>query len=238
MNNFSILLKTMIVLIITILAIVLFKYFNLHYYLSVAGINDYSHQIVQFSTSHPYHFIIGYFLLYFVLITCCIPGTVILDIIAGFLFGIFWGTTLIVISYTISICGNYFVVHYLFHDFFIKRLKKIKISHLGKDQKQIFINLTALRLIPIIPFWTLNILASIFRMRFGLFILSTIVGIFPIAIIYTIIGDSARDALLSHEVLNISVLMAPKVWILLGLLALIIMLPGIVKSINRNFDKH
>lgn len=235
MKNFNFLLKTIIILILIALVFVLFKHFHIHHYLSVTGINDYSDQIVQSRASHPYTFVIGYFALYFILIVCCIPGTIILDIIAGFVFGVFLGTVLIVISYTISTCGNYFVVHYLFHDFFIKRLKKFKIKNLGKNQRQVFINITALRLIPVIPFWALNIFASIFKMRFGLFILSTIIGISPVAVIYAFIGDSTRDAILSHSALNIDILLNPKIWVPLALLALIIMLPGIVKSINKNF---
>lgn len=237
MKNFNFLLKTVIALILIILVFTLFKHFHIHHYLSVTGINDYSDQIMQTSATHPYAFIMGYFILYFILIVCCIPGTIVLDIIAGFIFGIFWGTILIVISYTVSICGNYFVVHYLFHDFFIKRLKKIKIKNLGKNQRQIFFNITALRLIPVIPFWALNIFASLFKMRFGLFMLSTLIGISPVAVIYAFIGDNARDTILSHKVLNIDILLNPKIWMPLALLALIIMLPGIVKSINKNFDK-
>ena len=239
MSNSSInVIKTILTLVLVIAVIVLFKYFHLRSYLSIDGLNQYSDQILQIRTDDPYKFILGYFLIYFVLMIFCIPGTIILDIVAGFLFGIIWGMVLITVSYTVATCGNYFVVHYLFHDFFTKRMSQFKIKIRGKNQMQIFISLTALRLIPIIPFWALNIFASVLKLRFNLFVLSTISGILPIAVIYAVVGDGTRDTLLSHDGLTLDMIMNAKIWVPLIILAIIMMLPSVIKYVKQYRQIH
>lgn len=234
MNKYNNLLKIILTLLLVLVVIILFKYYHLRHLLSLDGLSSYGFQIMQIKTDNPYKFVIGYVVIYTILIALCIPGTIILDIIAGFLFGILCGSALMVISYGIGTIFNYFVVHYLLHDFFIKRLKQLKIKSItGNNQQQKFINLTALRLIPIIPFWALNILASVIKLRFDLFMLSTIIGIIPIAIIYAIVGDGARDTILSHEVLSPHMLMNPKIWVPLICLSIIVMLPSLVKFIKK-----
>lgn len=223
---------------LVIVAIMLFHYFHIQHYLSVEGLNNYSSQISFVKDNNPYQFIGVYFLIYFLLIICCIPGTIILDIIAGFLFGTYWGSLLIIISYTLSTCGNYFVVDYILHDFFVNRLKKIRIPINQGNQRLIFISLTALRFIPIIPFWAINLLASLLKMRFKLFIISTAIGIFPIAVIYALVGDGMKEVISAHHVLNLDILTSPKLWVPLALLAITMLLPGLAKVLSRYYKRR
>jgi len=234
MGKYANLFKIAITLILVLLVIVLFKHYHLNQYLGLEGFNTYSLRILEIKTQSPYTFISVYMLSYFLLIALCIPGTVMLDILAGFLFGIFWGSILVTISYTLATIGNYLLVHYLFHDFFINRLKKfnIKISATA-NAKQKFLSLTALRLVPVIPFWALNILASVIKLPFRLFILSTMIGILPATIIYAIVGDGTRDTVLSHNKLSPNMLMDTKIWLPLVALSVLTLLPSIIKKIKR-----
>ena len=225
--------RILITLMIVIFIIILFKYFHLRAYLGIAGFNRYSGQILQIHSQHPYTFVVAYFIVYVLLIICCAPGTIALDILAGFLFGVFWGTALIVISYLVGVCCNFIVVHYLLHDFFLKRFKKFKIAISGNNKRELFLNLTSLRLIPIIPFWVLSIIASILKVEFKLFITSAFIGILPIAVIYALIGDGTRSAILSHGQLTVGVLFNPEIWLPLIALSLIMVSPNIFKYIRR-----
>ena len=227
------LIKILLTLLMVIVIIILFKHFHLQYYLSIAGFNQYSDQILQFQDAEPYKFVMWYSLVYLSCLILCVPGTVILDIVAGFLFGEFWGTILVVINYTIGVFINFVVVHYLFHEFFLKRFKRLNIVIHGRNQRELFLNLTGLRLIMLIPFWVLNIMASVLNIRLKLYLISVIIGVLPAAIIYAFVGVGAREALFTHGVITAHMLMNPKIWLPLLFFAIITMLPSIFKQIKK-----
>lgn len=227
------LIKIFLTLVLVITVIVLFKYFHLRHYLSIQGFNEYSDQIIQFQIAKPYVFICGYFLIYIMTLTLCLPGTIVLDVIAGFLFGVYWGTLLVVFSYTIGIYLNFLVVHYLFHDFFLKRLKSFRVEIHGRNQRALFLSLTGLRLVMVIPFWVLNIVASVLKIRMKLYMYSVVLGVLPAAIIYAFVGVGAREIILSHEPITIQMLMNPKIWLPLTIFAMFTMAPSVLKQIKR-----
>ena len=80
-----------------------------------------------------------------------------------------------------------------------------------------------------IPFWILNILAALLNVRMSTFVISTLIGITPMSIIYVVIGDGVRDSTANGQMLNADVLTNPKIWIPLFCMAVILMIPNIVK---------
>lgn len=228
-NFYKVLIVLAVVAVFTILAHV----FHLRSYLSVEGFNHYRNDIVFYESLHPDLFVIGYILLYIIIIACCIPGTILFDLIAGFLFGIFWGSVLVIISYLTGACVNFIIVRFFFRGSLEHKFGKFKhFIHGGGSKYGLLLNLISLRLIAVIPFWVLNIVAALLNIKMRTFIISTLIGITPMSIIYVVIGDGVRDSVQDGQDLSANVLMNPKIWIPLFLMAIILMLPNIIKLIK------
>lgn len=228
------LIKIGVLLLVVAFFIMLTKYYHLNDYLSLEGFNNYRDRIIGYKIGHPAQFILGYVVSYIILITLCIPGTILFDLIAGFVFGWYFGTIIVVFSYGIGSLLNFILVRYFFKDLFANKFSRFKSLIHGSGQYGLLINLTGLRLIAVIPFWILNIVAALLNVNVRTFLTSTIIGIIPSTIIYAVIGDGVRDMLNSGEPLTTELLINPRIWIPIFVMALLLMLPNIIKYYRQN----
>jgi uncharacterized membrane protein YdjX (TVP38/TMEM64 family) len=227
-------LKFGILIVVIIFFVAIINYYHLNRYLSLSGFNHYRNEIMAFEVRYPYEFIIGYIVSYIVLITLCIPGTILFDLIAGFVFGWCFGTVLVIFSYGIGAFLNFILVRYFFKDLLANKFDKFKSLIHGSGRYGLLINMISLRLIAVIPFWILNIVAAILNISVRTFMVSTLIGILPSTIIYVVIGDGVRDALKDGKELTSDLLMNPKIWAPLFILALLLMLPNAIKYYKQN----
>ena len=91
-----------------------------------------------------------------------------------------------------------------------------------------------LRLVPIFPFWVVNIVSSLLGVRLSTFFLSTIVGIIPGSFVYVLIGNGLGQLLDQNKNPNLSIIFTLPVFIPLIALALLSLFPIILKWIKGN----
>src|SRR5579863_5413793 len=228
------LIKIGVILLVVAFFITLTKYYHLNDYLSLEGFNNYHEKLIGYKIGHPAKFIIGYIVSYILLIMLCIPGTILFDLIAGFVFGWYFGTIIVLFSYGIGSFLNFILVRYFFKDLFANKFGRFKSLIHGGGQYGLLINLTGLRLIAVIPFWILNIVAALLNVNVRTFLISTLIGILPSTIIYVVIGDGVSDMLDKGQALTPEILMDPKIWIPIFIMAILIMLPNIIKYYRQN----
>ncbi len=223
--------KIAILLLGVILLWTIFAHYHLTAYLSVDGFNQYHAKILSFQQNNVYQFTLIYVFSYIVLITLCVPGTILFDLVAGFVFGPVVGLGLVLISYLSGAALNFFLVRLFLKDICHKRFYYLrhKILH-GNSQYSIMLNLIGLRFIPVIPFWVLNILAAILDIPFSLFALTTFLGIIPTSLIYVILGHGVRTQIHQHQDVSTAMLLDPTLILPLFGLALLILLPNFFKK--------
>jgi uncharacterized membrane protein YdjX (TVP38/TMEM64 family) len=226
--------KLFILMFVALIFAGFFEHLHLYTYLSLDSFNRYHNQILYFEQQHMLEFTLVYILSYIVLIACCVPGTIVFDLIAGFIYGPFIGTFLVLSCYLLGAILNFSLVKLLFKDLFKRRFGHLQ--HLVLHERGIratAINLIGLRFIPVIPFWLLNVLAAVLGIPFWIFVGTTFLGIIPTSIIYVLIGHGVRDHLRENQPITMAMLTEPKLWVPLVLLALLILIPNIVRSIRK-----
>ena len=140
-------LKFSILILVIIFFVAIINYYHINSYLSLNGFNQYRKEIMGFELNHPYEFVIGYIVSYIVLIVLCIPGTILFDLIAGFVFGWYLGTVLVIFSYGIGAFFNFILIRYFFKDLLANRFNKFKSLIHGSGRYGLLINMIGLRLI-------------------------------------------------------------------------------------------
>ncbi|MCC2625858.1 MAG: hypothetical protein K0R14_1731 [Burkholderiales bacterium] len=228
------LLKIGILLLVIAFFIAVVKYYHLNDYLSLEGFNNYRNRIIGYEINHPAIFIMGYVVLYIALIIVCIPGTILFDLIAGFVFGYYFGTLIVIFCYGIGSFLNFLLVRYFFKNLLAHRFSRFKTLIHGSGRHGLLINLIGLRLIAVIPFWILNIVAALLNINARTFLISTLIGILPSTIIYVVIGGGVREMLNKGQPLTTELLMNPKIWVPVFIMAIIIMLPNIIKYYKQS----
>ena len=135
-----------------------------------------------------------------------------MTLLGGFLFGTLLGVTLVSFASSIGAIFAFLISRYFFGDFFREKFAKfIKDVNKGIEKDGVFY-LLSLRLIPIIPFWLVNLTLGLTAMRASLFYIISQIGMFPATLIYVNAGtqlssiENPRDILSLKMIISFSLL--------------------------------
>ena len=174
--------------------------------------------IGRYAQSHYLFAVILFILTYAVITALALPGALILTLAGGFLFGVLAGTLYVNVGATIGATLAFMGSRYLFRDAILKRFdEKLKLFQQGLA-KNAFHYLLMLRLIPLFPFFLINLLSGITPIRLSTYIGATALGIIPGSVVYCIAGQQLGSINSVQEIASPGVLGALT---LLGLFALI-----------------
>jgi uncharacterized membrane protein YdjX (TVP38/TMEM64 family) len=157
-------LKKIVLLIVIGAIIVAVKVFHLDQYLTLSSLKGSFDQLKALYENHSLMVIAGYFVVYILTTSLSIPGAVPLTIAGGALFG-FWVTTIVVsFASTIGATLACLVSRFLLRDWIQNKFgdKTAKINE-GIEREGAFYLFT-LRLIPVFPFWLINLAMGLTKM--------------------------------------------------------------------------
>lgn len=170
-------------------------------------------------------------LLYIIVVALSIPGATVLSLLGGFFYGPLIGVVLINIGATggafLVFLAARFVIGNLVQQKYGERLEKFnrEIQENGKNY------LLTLRLIPVFPFFLINIFAGVTAIPAVTFLWTTALGIIPGSFVYAYFGYTGARIEPGESLISSEVLIA---LVLLGLLSL---LPVIDRKIRGRRKK-
>ncbi len=209
--------KIWIVAVIAVLA-ALFFYFDLGKYLTLASLKSNRDALVGFREDHQFVTVAIFIVAYIAQTALSLPGAAVLSLAAGAIFGVVMGTLYVNIGATVGATLAFLVSRYLFHDVvqnkFGPRLEKIN----TELEKRGFNYLLFLRLVPVFPFFLINLGAGLTNMPLRTFVLGTMAGIIPGSLVFCNAGASLATITSINEIASPRVLGS---FALLGLFALV-----------------
>ena len=193
-----------------------------HRYLSLELLRANYQDLLAFYQANQLPFAAGYFVLYVLVAALSIPGALILTLAAGAIFGLLPG--LLLVSFASS-CGAtlaFLVARFLLRDYCQKRFgAKLQTINAGVERDGLFYLFT-LRLIPVVPFFLINLLSGLTSMRVWSFYWVSQVGMLAGTAVYVNAGT---------ELAQIDSLAAILSWQLALALALLGLLPLLSKKL-------
>jgi pyruvate/2-oxoglutarate dehydrogenase complex dihydrolipoamide dehydrogenase (E3) component/uncharacterized membrane protein YdjX (TVP38/TMEM64 family) len=157
--------RQVLVLLLLALAIGAFLVLDLGRYLSFEQLKASQAGFAQLHAQQPFIVAAVYFLIYVLATALSIPGAVIITLAGGAVFGLWWG--LLIVSFastlgaTLAFLASRFVLREWVEARFGQRLADI---HAGVEKEGAFYLFT-LRLIPVVPFFLINLLMGLTRMK-------------------------------------------------------------------------
>lgn len=209
--------KVLIALVIG-LAIGAFFYFDLGRFLSLAALKDNRDHLLAFTEAN-YVTAVGIFIVAYAIVTgLSLPGAVILTLAGGFAFGAVLGTLFVNLGATTGATLAFLTARYLLRDTVERKFgKSLRPFHEG-FAKNAFSYLLTLRLIPLFPFFVVNLVSGLTRVSAGTYIGATALGIIPGSFVYAYAGRQLGTMNSLKEIASPNVIGA---FVLLGLLALV-----------------
>ncbi len=217
------------------LVIFLLNYTGFFSILNINFINQHHDYILGYIQVNLYRASILFILLYIVTVIFSLPGAWLLTVSGGYVFGWQIGCFLTVIAATIGACIIFLMTKSLLRDFFRKKIINKK-SILQKIEHGInnnaFYYLLFMRLMPIFPFVFVNIAPAILGIRFNVYAFTTLIGIIPGTVVYSLLGEGASEVFISGDILSINGYDSTKIIIGLSGLSILSLSPLIIKYIK------
>ncbi|KAI9593138.1 hypothetical protein BDF19DRAFT_449598 [Syncephalis fuscata] len=189
-------------------------------------VKEQAHILHQLQTNEPAHVMAAFIAIYLFKQTFAIPGSFLLNILAGAIFGrsgflFVCPLTAIGASFCYllsSIAGGPLIERYMAH-----RLNKMRVS-IESRRADLIYYLICLRLFPFTPNWLVNIASPHIGVPLSQFFFSMLIGSMP----YNFV--SSQSGMMLREITSISDVMKPSTLIMLSLISLAALLPALFRK--------
>jgi pyruvate/2-oxoglutarate dehydrogenase complex dihydrolipoamide dehydrogenase (E3) component/uncharacterized membrane protein YdjX (TVP38/TMEM64 family) len=195
-----------------------FFYFDLHQLLTLQGLKSGLAQFEVWRAESPL-LVGGAFLLLYVVVTALsLPGAVIMTLAAGALFGLGWGLFIVSFASSIGATLAFLVSRYLLQDMVQKRFgDRLKAINEGVEKEGGFYLFT-LRLVPIFPFFLINLLMGLTTIRAVTFYWASQLGMLAGTFVFVNAGTQLGQLESLSGILSLPLLLS---FVLLGVFPLI-----------------
>jgi len=207
-------------------------YFNLDNYLSFSALKVHRQLLLEWTQQHYGLVVLAFMGIYIITIILSIPSSAFLTVAAGFLFSA-WGTIYVVISATIGATILFWIVKFALKDWLTQRTSGW-ISKMQRGfQTNAFHYLLVLRLIPLFPFWVLNIIPALLNIKTSVYVAATFLGIIPGSYIYIMLGSGLGHIFDTDQTPNLALIFEPRILLPLLALAALSLLPLVYRKFNK-----
>ena len=208
-----------------------------HEFFSWQVLSQHYTAIKGFVTDKKWLSYLMFFCAYFTAVAFSLPIASLLTLAGGAILG--WpAATLAVTAATAGAGLVFFVARNLFSDILQRRAGPF----LGKLEdgfsQNAFFYLIALRLVPTVPFWVLNIVPALTRMGIVQFLAATFIGIIPGSFVYVWVGRGFDQALTAGQTPDLRILTSPDLLLPLTALGAFALVPILLKIRQASTKKQ
>lgn len=184
-------------------AVATFFYFDLDALLTLENLKAEQASLEAQIAEQPALFVTGFFVIYVLATAVSLPGAATaLTLVAGALLGLVWGVVFVSFASTIGATLAMILARWLFKEEIERRFaSQLATINRGIEKDGAFYLFT-LRLVPIFPFWAINILMALTRMSVLQFYLVSQLGMFAGTLVYVNAGTELARIEQASDVLS------------------------------------
>jgi pyruvate/2-oxoglutarate dehydrogenase complex dihydrolipoamide dehydrogenase (E3) component/uncharacterized membrane protein YdjX (TVP38/TMEM64 family) len=205
--------KTKLLLVgVIVVLVAAFFYFDLGQYLNMETLKERQGEIDAYYREHPGRTIAIYFLAYVIMAALSLPGAVWITLAGGVIFGLWVGTLVISFASTIGATLAFLAARFLLRDWVQKRFgQSLRAVNEGVQRDGAFYLFT-LRMVPLFPFWVINLVMALTPIRTPVFYIVSQIGMLAGTLVYVNAGaqlariDSPGEILSPVMLLSLSLL--------------------------------
>ncbi len=207
-----------IVLALVLLAVGAFFVFDLGDHLSLASLQAQLDRLREYRAAHPMIAAAVFFAAYVVITGLSLPGAALMTLLAGALFGLLSGTILVSFASTIGATLAFLVSRLVLSGFVRARFERAFKTIDRGIEREGGLYLFSLRLIPLFPFFVINLVMGLTRMRSLSFALISQLGMLPGTLAYVNAGRELGRLESTGDILSPSLIGS---FVIIGLLPLV-----------------
>ena len=216
------------ILLVLLLAVGLFFWLDLERFLTLDALKANRQALLDLHSRHPFGMAAAFMAIYVVQTALSLPGAAILSLAAGAIFGPALGTLYAVSAASVGATLAFLTTRYIMRDLIVERFGP-RLEGINRELEQRGFNyLLFLRLVPLFPFFLINLSAGLTRLPLRTFVIGTVLGIIPGGFVFVNAGASLAS------ISTLSQVASPRVLGSFALLGLFALLPALyTKFISR-----
>lgn len=206
--------RKLVLIVVVVAVVVLLFALDLGRYLNLDWLKAQQEAIAAFQTAHPLATAVIFLVLYVAVAALSLPGAVWMTLAGGAIFGLWWGTLIVSFASSMGATLSFLGARFLLRDWVENRFRR----HLATIDSGIACEgafyLFTLRLVPVFPFFVINVLFGLTAMRTRTFYWVSQLGMLPATVVYVNAGTQLA------KVDSLGDVVSPSLWFSFALLGL------------------
>jgi len=182
--------------------------------------------LLAFTREHYAAMLLGVTLAYTVATALSFPVGIVMTFAVGFLFGRWVGTAVVVVAASVGATLAFLSARYLFADAARRRMGPRLLRLARGFEEDAFNYILFIRLVPVFPFWLMNLVPAFTPVPARTFFAATLVGILPGTFVFANVGESLARIESPRDLVSAQVLLA------LALLGAMSLVPIVIKKLR------
>ncbi|MGE4257941.1 MAG: TVP38/TMEM64 family protein [Candidatus Babeliales bacterium] len=194
-------------------------------YLNLEWVQTHQGYLLALVRDHYWYTVFCYIALYILAVALALPGAFIITMLGGYLFNVFPGVIYINIGATLGATIAFIAARYLV-GMWVQRTYQVQLRAINQAIKENgFYYLLFARLAAIFPFFLVNLLAGLTRVKLSTFIWTTSLGIIPGSLVFAYAGKQLMYIRSASDILSFPIILA------FFLLSLLVLIPVLIKKL-------
>ncbi|MDE0206577.1 MAG: TVP38/TMEM64 family protein [Candidatus Tectomicrobia bacterium] len=229
--------KRLIPVAVLVVGLVLFFALDLGRFLSFEALRQNRATLLDWVDTYGIVAALIYMLIYAAAIAFSLPGGAVLTITGGFLFGSLWGTLCVVIAATAGATALFLIAKTSFGDALRAKAGPALQKMQEGFQEGALSYLLVLRLVPIFPFFLVNLVPAFLGVTLRVYVLGTFIGIIPGTFVFATVGAGLGSVFDQGGSFSAAGILTPQIITALVGLAVLALIPVVYKKIKGRSQK-
>ena len=188
--------------------------------------------LLDFVADHAVFAGVAYAVVYALAIALSVPGGAMMTIAGGFLFGWWLATVYVVFAATVGATALFLVARGAVGNRFRARAGPWMAKMEAGFQENALSYLLMLRLIPVFPFFVVNLVPAFLGVTVRTYVIATFFGIIPGCIVFSSVGNGLGAVLDAGGTPDVGIIFEPKIILPLIGLAMLAVMPVVYKKLR------
>ena len=229
--------KRLIPVAVLVLGLVAFFVFDLGRFLSFETLRQNRVALLDWVDTYGVVAALIYMLIYAVAIAFSLPGGAVLTITGGFLFGSLWGTVCVVFAATAGATALFLIAKTSFGDALRAKAGPALQKMQAGFQEGALSYLLVLRLVPLFPFFLVNLVPAFLGVSLRVYVVGTFIGIIPGTFVFATVGAGLGSVFDQGGEFSAAGILTPQILTALVGLAVLALIPIVYKKIKARSGK-
>ena len=219
-------------LMVIAVAILLFFALGFNQYLGFDALKENRHALLEWREHNQIAAVLIFIIGYAVVVALSLPGAVWMSIGGGFVFGTIASTLYVVVAASIGATLVFLAARYALRDYLRSKAGLAVRKMEGGFRENALSYLLFLRLIPVFPFWLVNLVPAFLGVPLHTYVIGTFLGIIPGSFVYSLVGNGLGAVIDAGERPDLSIIFDPTILLPIIGLAILALLPIAYKWIK------